>query len=82
MTELWQAYGSWVLYGLVFLAFVWIHARMPGGHGSHCGYREDDAATARRQPGGQSTSSSGVGADSHAGHAPREHVHSHRGGCC
>lgn len=36
MADLWQAYGSWVLYVIFLLTFIWLHARMhSSGHG--CG---------------------------------------------
>ncbi len=37
MVELWQSYGSWILYGLFFILMMLLHGRMHGhgGHGRH-----------------------------------------------
>ena len=38
MADLWQSYSGWVLYGVFFAVFVWLHLRMHGGGGHGCGH--------------------------------------------
>jgi len=77
MAELWQSYGSWVLYGLFFLVFLWLHGFMHG-HGGHGGHgerpqvRSTDASPPNDQP----------DAGSHLTHASDRKSHKHTGGCC
>ena len=35
MAELWQSYGSWIVYGFFFIVMMLLHGRMHGGHGAH-----------------------------------------------
>lgn len=77
MAELWQAYGSWVLYGLFFLAFLWLHGFMHGrgGHGEQGEppqVRSMDASATTNQP----------DAGSHHNRASDRGSHKHTGGCC
>ena len=37
MTELWQTYESWVIYGAAFILMVLLHGRTHGGH-AHAGH--------------------------------------------
>lgn len=81
MAELWQAYGNWILYGLLFLAFLWLHARMHGhgaghrGHGAPKGHSEFEAqqrvALNRQEPGENPHGQSGASEPSQS-----------RRGCC
>lgn len=67
MAELWQSYGSWVLYGIFFALMLLMHGRMHGEHGSHAGNRE----AAGRDP-----------AAGHSREDPARPAHNHRRGCC
>ena len=51
MAEIWQSYGSWVLYGLFFVVMVLLQGRMHGhgGHGSHGSHEPGPAANAGPQ---------------------------------
>lgn len=72
MAELWQSYGSWILYGLFFLVMVLLHGRMHG-HGGH----------GRQATGDHTTHSAQAGAE--AGHAhgdPGKPPTRPRRGCC
>ncbi|MDR7451323.1 MAG: hypothetical protein QN141_05270 [Armatimonadota bacterium] len=94
MAELWQAYGTWVLYGLFFLAFLWLHGFMHGGHGGHGGAHgrparrgsPDAQRPHHSPPAAHSTDASSI--DDHAtsgpyhDHAPDQKAHTRRGGCC
>lgn len=80
MGELWQAYGSWVLYGLVFLAFVWFHGRLHGAWGRA---RADDDPERGPQDGrAQTVLPQEGGPHAHAGHKTGGQGHRHGGGCC
>lgn len=60
MTEFWQAYGNWFIYGALFLLMIGHHLFMgrghsSAGHGDHgSGAQEGDSAPkpARRSSGG------------------------------
>lgn len=77
MADLWQSYGSWILYALFFLVFLWLHGLMhgiggSGRRGGHCGMDHGDeehqhAPTAQPRR--------------HADDARAESSHRHRGGC-
>lgn len=82
MTEFWQAYGSWIVYGVIILAFVWLHGGMHGhgGHGNHTGHgRSAQAGTGEaRNP---KVSPQDPPAQAHQGHATGKASRGH-GGCC
>lgn len=96
MAELWQAYGSWVLYGLFFLAFLWLHGLMHGrrGHGGHGGTRggvgrdrAPDSHATHSDPPAALSADVAPAADRgdpapHDDHAPRQKSRQHSGGCC
>lgn len=52
MVELWQSYGIWALYGLFFLAFLWLHGTMHGAHSGHRGARDDAPGQSHNAPKG------------------------------
>jgi hypothetical protein len=81
MAEVWQTYGSWVLYGLFIIAFLWIHGRMHGGASQL--WRDDDNAKRIAQDGQtQSTLPGESGAHAHTGHEADGHAHRHGDACC
>lgn len=98
MAELWQAYGTWVLYGLFFLVFLWLHGFMHGrgGHGGHgttrggVGHGGSHDSHAMRgdppgaRPAGGSLEDNRADAGAHAGHTSgsEKKTHKHGGGCC
>ncbi len=62
MTEIWQSYGSWILYGLFFVVMIVLHGRMHGGHGHHGGHDHQATPdpTTRPAPGGSSEHTHGA----------------------
>lgn len=96
MAELWQAYGTWVLYGLGFLLFFWLHGFMHGhgGHGGHGGARggvtQGGAHGAHAAPDGPpirriadgSLAGDQAAAAPHRDHGADQKSHKHSGGCC
>lgn len=96
MAELWQSYGTWVLYGLGFVVFFWLHGFMHGGHGGHAGHggtrggSQGGAHGAHTAPDGPQTrqiadgSPGGAVADatSRGDQAPGKSAHTHGRGCC
>lgn len=79
MAELWQSYGTWILYGLFFIVMVLLHGRMHGhaGH-SHAGR----ARNAVRSPvDGGLEPPSGSGGAGHA-HGDEGRPARTRRGCC
>lgn len=80
MAELWQAYGSWVVYGLFFLLFLWLHGFMHGhgGHGAQGGHGEHPQS--RPANAASSSDPSGGGTHDHDASDQKPHKHSH--GCC
>ncbi len=81
MGELWQAYGSWVLYGLFLLAFVWIHGRMHGDWG-RAQSDEIDAERSPRDGQTQAAPPGGGAPHAHPGHKAGGQGHRHGSGCC
>lgn len=85
MAELWQSYGSWIIYGLVFLVFLWLHSRMHGhghGHGGHNshgshGHVEPGTRAELDQLGPEGNPPGHAHGGDKAGEAPRR-----RKGCC
>ena len=72
MAEVWQSYGSWILYGLFFILMMLLHTRMHG-HGAHAGHAAG---------GHTANAADGSAADGHAhGDAGNRRGH-HRGRCC
>lgn len=82
MAELWQTYGSWIIYGAAFIVMILLHGRMHSGH-SHVEQVEPPAASAQDDP-QVTTAQAGPGTPqaSHAHGEPRHSHARHRGGCC
>lgn len=81
VAELWQSYGTWILYALFFLAFLWMHGRMHAmgaGHGAHSGCG-GSLAGPPSQPKGQQPAAGSTGRP-HDGHTS-ERSSPHRHGC-
>ena len=69
MGELWQAYGSWILYAVIALGMLWMH----GGLGRRRGHAQRDLQDPRAAA---ASSAAPAAADQDRG------GHSHGKGCC
>lgn len=70
MGELWQAYGSWILYAVIALGMLWMHG---GAHGHDRGHAQRDLQDPRAAA---ASSAAPAAADQDRG------GHSHGKGCC
>ena len=79
MGELWQAYGSWILYAVIALGMLWMHgglgrrSRHGGAHGHDRGHAQRDLQDPRAAA---ASSAAPAAADQDRG------GHSHGKGCC
>lgn len=76
MADVWQTYGSWILYGIFFVLMVLMHAGMHGhaGHGR--------GRTAQDREAAASGDPAEASAERHAHGSFDRSSHRHGGGCC